>query len=107
MIGQMRHKITFRTPVSTPVGGGGVETTYVDSLSDWSEAQPLKATRDLAQYQTEIKTGYRFTIRYRKGWEPDKSMIIIYDGRQFTVNSIFPDIENQQRLWRIVGMEKL
>ncbi|WP_343692767.1 phage head closure protein [Chitinophaga sp.] len=105
MIGQMRQKITIQSPVSTAVGGGGVETTYTEVLTDWVEARPLSSSRELSEYQTVIKNGYRFTIRYRNGFTPDKSMLIVYKGKNYTVNSI-EQVEERQKYWRIVGVEK-
>ncbi|QJB39731.1 phage head closure protein [Chitinophaga oryzae] len=106
MIGGMQQRITFLAPVSTAVGGGGSETTYTDVLTDWCRAKPLKASRELVEYQTALKTGYRFTIRQWKGWQPDKSMLISYNGQKYTINSILPDTDKGVWFWHIVGVEQ-
>lgn len=105
MIGKMRQKITFKAPTATPVGGGGVETTYSEVLTDWCEAIPLKSSRELAEYQTIMKSGYSFEMRNREGFTPDDSMLVVYKGGEYTINGI-EDVNEEQRFWRIIGMHK-
>lgn len=105
MIGQMRHKITIKAPVKTPVGGGGVKTTYTEVLTDWCEAKPVKSSREIADYQATLKAVMSFKLRYRDGFMPDKAMIVVYKGNEFTINGIDEEKE-QQRFWVLIGVEK-
>lgn len=107
MIGKMDKKITFQAPSSTPIGGAGYETVYSNVLTTFCEAKPLSSSRDLAAHQTVLKNGYRFKIRYREAFSPSKDMLIIYKGRQFTINSIEPDADDRDKFWLIMGIEKV
>lgn len=106
MIGKMRSKIIFQSATSTAIGGGGVDTVYNDTLTTNCEAKPLRSSRDLSEYQTVLKNGYQFKIRYRDGFIPDKDMLISFKSKLYTINSIDPDVNEQQRFWKIVGVEK-
>jgi SPP1 family predicted phage head-tail adaptor len=102
MIGQMRDKITFKTPVNTPVGGGGTSTTYNDVLTDWCQAKQYDSTREQVEQQTALKTVYRFTLRCRAGFVPDKSMLVVYEGKDYTINGV-DEINERGRYWRITA----
>lgn len=102
MIGQMRHKITFKAPVSVPLGGGGTSTTYEEVFTDRCEAKQLSSSRDLVEQQTTLTTMYQFKLRWRTGFVPSKSMQIAYDGQDYSINSI-EDVNERGRFWRITA----
>lgn len=102
MIGQMRDKVTFKTPVSTPVGGGGTSTTYNVVLTDWVQAKQWNSSRDQVEQQTTLKTVYRFKLRYRAAFTPDKSMLVEYEGKDYTINGI-DTVNERDRYWLITA----
>lgn len=102
MIGQMRHKITFKAPTSVPVGGGGTATTYAEVLTDRCEAKQLTSSRDLVEQQTTLTTTYTFKLRWRTGFTPSKSMLITYEGQDYSINSI-EYVNERSRFWRITA----
>lgn len=103
MIGQMRDRIIFKSPVNTPVPGAGTETTYVKAFEDWTKIKPLRSTRFLQDNQIELQDGFRFDIRYRLTPQPNKSMLIEYEGKDYTINSIIEKNE-RQRYWEITAV---
>jgi SPP1 family predicted phage head-tail adaptor len=102
MIGDRRHKATFKSPVSISVGGGGSSTTYTPVLTDWVEVKQWNSTRDQVEQQTTLKTVYRFKVRVRAGFVPDKSMLVEYEGKDYTINGI-EDINERGRYWLITA----
>lgn len=102
-IGSMRDRVTFKEPVNTPVPGAGHETTYITSFTDWTKIEPLTSSRNLQDSQIELQDGFRFNIRYRIAPQPNKSMLVEYDGKDYTINSIV-EVNNRKRYWQIVAV---
>lgn len=102
MIGQMRDRIIFKAPVNTAVPGAGFVSAWVLSLLDWAAVEEVKSNRTQSEDQTQLQDAMRFTIRYRTGWQPNKSMLIEYNGRDYTIQDI-REVNQRGRYWRIVG----
>ena len=102
-IGGMRGKISFKSPTSIPVGGGGTSTIYTVVLTDWVEAKQLNSSRDQVEMQTMQKATYRFKLRCRNGFAPDKTMLVEYEGKDYTINGI-DNIGERDRYWLITAV---
>ena len=105
MIGKMRHKITGRGLSQVSVGGGGTKKLHTEVLTDWCEIKPLTSSRDLAEYQTVLNGSKNFIMRVRCGFTPDKSMLIVHNGQNYTVNGVI-EIDERDRFWKITGVMK-
>lgn len=105
MIGQMRDKITFQSPVAVNVGAGGTDVSYTDTLTDWAKATPVSSQTEVDAFRTSLGKVYRFVIRYRAGFTPVNTMLISYDSRLFSISGI-EEVNERQRFWRITAIEK-
>jgi len=104
-IGEYKHRITFRTYESVPDGYGGTVDTPVDILTTWAKKVPLRASRELAENQLSMKSTNRYEVRYREGFEPTKSMRIVDEGEEYSINSIVP-VKAEQRFWEIIAVNQ-
>lgn len=102
-IGSMRDRVIFKEPVNTSVPGAGWQTTYQTSFEDWTKIEPLTSNRTLQDSQIQLQDGFRFNIRYRDTPQPNKSMLVEYEGRDYTINSIV-EVNERKRYWQIVAV---
>lgn len=103
MIGAMRDIVVFKEPIDVPVPGGGAVSTYVESFRDWTKIEPLTSDRGLTDNQVQLQDGFRFNIRFRNSPQPNKKMLVEYEGRDYTINSIIERNE-RKRFWQITAV---
>lgn len=103
MIGQMRDRITIKGEVRTKLPGASIVVTYEDILSDWTKVQPLTSSRELTDNQIDLSNGFRFNLRYRSSYTPDKTHIVTYEGKDYTINSII-EVKERKRYWQITAI---
>lgn len=104
MIGQMRDRIVFKEPVDIPQPGAGAISVYQEAFNCWSSAEQVTERRMIENSQPNLLETYTFIIRYRNFPQPNKSMLIEYQGRDFTIHNIDPFMHNRNRFWRITGV---
>lgn len=102
-IGSMRDRVIFKDQVNTPVPGGGAETTWVVAFQEWTKIEPLRSSRRLEDSQIQLQDGFRFNIRYRDKVQPTKSMLLEYEGKDYTINSII-EVNERKRYWQITAV---
>lgn len=102
-IGSMRDRVVFKAPVDFPLDGGGFVTEFVFSFEEWTKVEPLSSRRTLQDNQIELVDGMRFNVRYRSSPQPTKSMLVEYEGKKFTINSIV-EVDQRKRYWQIVAL---
>jgi SPP1 family predicted phage head-tail adaptor len=105
MIGKMRHRITFKAPAAVPVGAGGSVATYTDVLTDWAKARQANSDTGVEAMATAMRRQFKFTLRWRTGFEPRYDMIIAYDGKLFSITGI-DDVAERDRFWIVTAVEK-
>lgn len=99
----MRDRVVFKEPVDFPVAGGGFVSEYVFSFEEWTKVEPLTSRRTLQDNQIELVDGMRFNVRWRDDPQPTKSMLVEYEGKIFTINSIV-ETDQRKRYWQIIAM---
>lgn len=104
-IGQYRHKITFRGYTSVPDGYGGRVDTLVDMLTVFSKKTPLRSSRELSENQGTLKNVAKYEVRYRDGFVPTVSMVIVDNGKEYTVGSVV-EVKAEKRFWEITATEQ-
>lgn len=102
-IGSMRDRVVFKAPVDTPVSGAGFSSEYVFSFEEWTKVEPLTSRRTLQDNQIELVDGMRFNVRWRATPQPNKSMLVEYEGKIYTINSIV-ELDQRKRYWQIIAM---
>lgn len=102
-IGSMRDRVVFKAPVDTPVSGAGFVSEYVFSFEEWTKVEPLTSRRTLQDNQIELVDGMRFNVRWRATPQPNKSMLVEYEGKIYTINSIV-ELDQRKRYWQIVAL---
>lgn len=105
MIGAMRDRVVIKQPIDVPVEGGGAESIYTQILSDWAEVKTVNNTRNFTDNQINLDESLLFILRWRTSIQPDKTMLIEYNGNDYTINSIKEYHNNKRkRFWQIVGI---
>ncbi|WP_126244341.1 phage head completion protein [Chitinophaga rhizosphaerae] len=105
MIGQMRYKATFQTPVATAVAGGGQTVEYTDTLTDWVGAKQVSSKPGEEGFQPSLGNTYRLSLRFRNGFAPQYEMLVAFKGGSFTITGIESDL--RERFWYITITEKV
>jgi len=103
MIGAMRDRILIKGPVDIPAAGAGADTIWILVLEDWCQAVPISSDKRLINSQQQLQDGYTFTVRYRSAPQPNKSMLIEYNGADYSIEGIEQIMNNRQRFWRITA----
>lgn len=101
----MKHKITFRGYTSVPDGYGGQIDTLTDMLSVFAKKIPLRSSRELSENQGALKNVAKYEVRYRKGFTPDLNMVIVDDGREYSIGSVV-EVKAAQRFWEVTATEQ-
>lgn len=83
-----RVEIYRYTEVSTKLGASRTELTKLTSV--WAEVKPVRGTEFLEYYREANALQFKVTMRYRELSEKD---VLVYDGRQFEINSIINIME--------------
>jgi SPP1 family predicted phage head-tail adaptor len=103
MIGAMRDRIIFKSPVHTDLPGGGGVTEYVESFRDWTKIIPLSTNRSREANQERLQDGFSFEIRYRNSPQPNFSMLIEYEGKDYAIGGI-EERNERKRFWIITAV---
>lgn len=104
-IAKMRHKVTFYRQSRTADGLGGFDLVWVARTPDsFAMIKPRSAKEQLLQDRVLMPVIYEFTVRYRS----DLSVVdkIVYDSREFNINSII-NIEEADRFLLITAIENV
>lgn len=84
-----REKITFKEITVGALPSGSHTESYTSVLYDWAVVSMKNKTRVDAALQTQIRTVYEFSeIRQRVGFEPTKTMQILYGGLELQIETI-------------------
>ena len=102
-IGSMRDRVTFKVPVHSSVPGGGYTTVYEPVFSDWTKVSQTTISRQLTDNQIVLQSAITFRVRYRETDQPDKSMLIEFEGADYAINSPV-EVDNRKRYWQIVAV---
>ena len=98
-------QIEFKTSTKTSSASGFVSSTPVSYWITRAEVTPISSNKERGQeaHQTIMQSGYVFKIRYRSDKEVTKSMSLVYDGKELTIQSI-ENIKEEGRYLKVVGI---
>lgn len=102
MIGQMRDRVLIKYPVDIPVPGAGAKTEYRLYLTCWTKIEPIRSNRVFQDSQLQLNDGFSFTVRVNSSSAIDKTMLVEYNGRDYTIDSI-KERHNRGRFLDIVA----
>ncbi|MGG3737255.1 phage head closure protein [Aeribacillus pallidus] len=88
-IGNLRHRITVQTATKTPDSMGGGQKTWTDAFSCWAHVRPLNGERRYQAMQVKRELSHEIVMRYRSDITVYNR--IVYNGRVFEIDSIYPD----------------
>lgn len=103
MIGQMRDRVLIKAQFDTPVPGAGANTVYVPYLACWTKIQPISSNRVFQDSQLNLNNGFSFSIRFSTAFTIDKTMLVEYLGKDYTINGI-KEINNRKRFLVITAV---
>jgi SPP1 family predicted phage head-tail adaptor len=100
--GKLDRRITFGDFISVENEFQDYVITFVPELVTWANVKPSDGSRQLEAGEQVINQTYRFTIRYRRDFQPTKDMRIEYGGDYFTIHSV-RDLDDRRRFIEIIG----
>jgi len=100
--GKLDRRITFGTFLSVENEFQDFVVTFIPILVSWANVKPFDGSRSLEAGEQVINQSYRFTIRYRRDFEPTKDMRIEYEGKFYTIHST-RDLDDRRRFIEILG----
>lgn len=87
-----RVPVIFRTMLITEEEGAAHDETYIDGPRVFATVEMRNSLRNITNEQLQMSVSYKFTgIRQYEGFEPTKTMLINYKGRNLTIDSIVLD----------------
>lgn len=84
--GRLRKKVTVYGYQEEDSSLGGKKVRLVKKTTVWAELKPSRGTEFLEYYKDANALQYKITIRYRQ--DIAEKDILVYNGRQFEINSI-------------------
>lgn len=85
-IGELRHRITFQKLTTTTNENGFEVETWENYKTVWAAITNLHGREYFEAAAVQKENTVKFTIRYFK--DPDTSMRILFQGRQYNIISI-------------------
>lgn len=106
MIGQMRDRVTIKRPVDTDVPGAGAESVYVLVFNDWCKVKTVRNSRVFQDSQINANDYMLFTVRWRSSVVIDKTMLIEYNGNDYTIQSPVREYadDKRNRFWLLTAI---
>lgn len=88
--GRLIYKIDFYQENTTDNGSGGTIVNTTLSLSTKAARVKINEFDQLAiaAGATYLNNDYWFVIRKRKGWDPEKDMLVTVDDKNYTIRGI-------------------
>ncbi|WP_342045983.1 phage head closure protein [Bacillus sp. OTU530] len=102
--GKLNKRIVLQKLATVDDGAGGSEESWQDTSSVWALIQPLQGRELYQAQQINTELTHRITIRYRE--DVNASMRIMYNNREFTIDSIV-NIEESNRFLEMTCREKV
>ena len=87
MIGQLRHRITFKSPTATPDEGGGQSIAWVDGASVWARIVAQGGPEIVRAGEIVPRAQYRVTIRHRTDITP--TMRITFGAKTLEIDAVY------------------
>lgn len=100
--GKLDRRITFGTFLSVENIYQDYEIEFVPILVTWANVKISDGSRQLEAGEQVINQTYRFTIRYRRDFDPTKDMRVLYNGNYFTIHSV-RDLDDRRRFYEIIA----
>lgn len=89
-----KERISFIVSTLISDGQGGTEPGEPETiLTTNAKVTPLTSSRKLEANQQALNQVYEVVIWKREGFEPTKSMTLVYRGRTMTINSVVDEFE--------------
>jgi SPP1 family predicted phage head-tail adaptor len=90
-VGRLNKRITIYRYKDIETGIGGFKTGLAKVTSVWAELRPMRGTEFLEYYREANALQYKITMRWRK--DLTEKDVLVFDGRQFEINSIINIME--------------
>jgi SPP1 family predicted phage head-tail adaptor len=99
-----RFPITFKalTLIDTP--SGGATETFTAVLNTWATVKAVRSQINRDGSGLALADAYRFgEVRFDPDLVPNKKMLISYNGKDYTIQSILPDENNVPCYYTIIA----
>lgn len=100
--GTLDTKIIILSKEKHTVGPGNVDYTWLPYWQTMASKKPLKATRTLEVFQTQLKPGFTLRFRHRLDKQISASMKIEIKGQRYTISEMHQENNNQEWVLNIV-----
>jgi SPP1 family predicted phage head-tail adaptor len=100
--GNLRHRITVQSPVSTTNAHGGVDFTWATLATVWASLSPESGKEQQDGKQQVAQTTYKVTMRYLTGLTTQCRIVF---GTQVLNISSALDVDKRHKEWDLVCIE--
>jgi SPP1 family predicted phage head-tail adaptor len=105
MIGKLHNRITFKLPLSTSDGAGGIVNELTNFYTCWAQMSTNTNSRTDIGGKDNINDDITFRIRYTTTYGIDNKLIISYESRLYNINSVINEGDNNKYL--LIGCSTL
>lgn len=84
-LGRYDQRIEFFMEGQQSDGAGGYYPVEEIVLTTWSAIEQLPQSRNIEQVQLGLPSTYRVRVQFRKGFEPDVSMLVKWRDKAYTI----------------------
>ena len=101
-----RSPIAFKKLTITDVPGGAATESYAVAQQSWGKLKMVRSQLNSDGGAVAMADLYRFSeIRVREDFEPDKTMLLTYQGKDLIINSIIKDESNVPAYYTITASQ--
>jgi SPP1 family predicted phage head-tail adaptor len=90
VIGELRHRVTIKTPIATLDEGGGQTIDWQDLATVWTRIVTLGGAEIVRASDLVPRLGYRLTIRYRT--DVTAAMRVAFGEKLLEIDAVYDPV---------------
>ncbi len=92
-VGRLNKRVTIYSYTETETSLGASKTVLKKSATVWAELRPMRGTEFLEYYRAANALQFKVTMRWRS--DLTEKDVLVFEGRQFEINSIINIMEGK------------
>jgi hypothetical protein len=102
--GKQDRKIKFISIQGMDDGYGGTVPGRTTLLETFAQVNQIRSSSSLEELQNVLNDAYRFTVKWRSGFDPSLSNVIEYNGIDLTIQQVELNNERMKRFWTVMAI---
>lgn len=92
LAGQLRHRVTLQSKVTTRDANGAPIVAWQDVATVWAMVLPASGREFVAAQAAQSEVTGKIVIRYRA--DVDATMRVVHDSKNFNIVAVLPDADS-------------